>query len=309
PEASLLAHYLHLDERAVRALIGDDRLDDRLSSFCDLNVVSPTLPVIGQELDILRRLPAFANLTRSGGRPVRLLLAGAAEGSKRKAVEVLAEANGRTVLSADLEKYPQWRSEPVETASLLRRELMLTDAVLFLSGLGTSTADEAAARALLGELADYQGVICLASDNGLIAAIAASQGFLSITFPLPRYVARFELWKRLTTETGVIADDYTLSTLANNFRLSTDQIAVAVTTARQRLEWNITNSDDISDSDIRKELLAAARGQTGLELAALTSKVELRYSWPDIVLPDDTRDLLKEICQRVRHRHDVLDRF
>lgn len=307
-EAPLLAYYLRLDERAIRTLLGDDRLDSRLVSFCERTSLSPIRPVLGHESDILRRLPAFASMARNDSRPVRVLFSGPATASQRQAAQAFAETNHSILLTADMERCPAWRTEPVEIASLLKREAMLTDAILFVSGLNPSATEETAARSFVEALTDYPGTIVIASESALLAVIAGSDRFLTIPFALPAYDTRQEMWERLTTEAGIALSTDTLAVLANNFQLAPEQIEAAVKTARQRLEWRITASGNLSAEDIAAEFLAAARGQTGLELAALTSKLKPVNRWPDIVLPEDTIAQLKEICQRVTHSHAVLDR-
>ena len=54
------------------------------------------------------------------------------------------------------------------------------------------------------------------------------------------------------------------------------------------------------------DLFAAARAQSGHDVAALAHKIEPKYVWEDIVLPEDSSAQLREICQRVAHRHRVL---
>jgi SpoVK/Ycf46/Vps4 family AAA+-type ATPase len=54
------------------------------------------------------------------------------------------------------------------------------------------------------------------------------------------------------------------------------------------------------------DLHAACRAQSGRKLGALSRKIEPRYTWPDIILPEDSLAQLREICQRVAQRHRVL---
>jgi AAA+ superfamily predicted ATPase len=307
-EAPLLAHYLRLDERAIGTLIGDDRLDSRLASFCERTLLTPARAAFGGENDILRRLPAFAGLVRNDTRPVRVLFSGPATANKREAAEAFAETNSPILLTANMDRCETWRTEPVEIATLLRREATLTAAVLFISGLNPVAAEETAAKSFLETLNDYPGTIVIASESALLAVLAGSDRFLTIPFALPAYDMRQEMWERLTIDAGIAISPDTLTRLANNFQLAPEQIEAAVNTARQRLEWRITASGTLSEEDMATELLAAARGQTGLELAALTSKLKPVYRWPDIVLPEDTIAQLKEICRRVTYSHAVLER-
>jgi ATP-dependent 26S proteasome regulatory subunit len=306
-EPPLLAQYLRLDERAIRTLLGDDGLDSRLVSFCERGSFPAKRADLGDQSDIVRRLPAFAATAENGGRLVRLLFSGPATSSKREAVEALAAANQMTLLTADMERDAAWRTEPVEIASLLTREATLYDSMLFVSGLKPSTAEEAAAKSFIETLINYPGIIVIASESPLVALLAGSDKFLNVPFTLPDYDIRRAQWQRLATEAGIEVSNDTLSKLSNNFQLAPEQIAAAVDTARQRLEWRITASGKLVANDTATELLAAARGQTGLELAALTSKLKPVYRWQDIVLPEDTLEQLKEICRRVTYSHDVLE--
>ena len=54
------------------------------------------------------------------------------------------------------------------------------------------------------------------------------------------------------------------------------------------------------------ELFAAARKQSGSELAALARKIEPIYGWDDIVLPSDVTAQLRELCLRVAERERVM---
>lgn len=307
-ESPLLAHYLRLDERAIRMLLGDDGLDSRLLSFCERRSSMPARATFGEERDLLRRLPDFAGIAQNDDRAVRLFFSGPSTANKRQAAETLATTNNTILLAADMERCATWRTEPVETAALLKREATLSDSTLFISGLNPSSSEEVPARAFINALLDYSGILVVASESALVAAIIGSDRFLNVPFDVPSYEARREMWKRLTAEAGIAVSNHTLATLSNNFQLAPEEIAAAVNAARQRLEWRLTGQAPLSPQDITTELLAAARGQTGIELAALASQIKPVYRLHDIVLPEDTLEQLKEICQRVTHSHDVIER-
>jgi hypothetical protein len=303
----LLAQYLRLDERAIRALTGDEGLDSRLKPFCERVRLRATPDDLGHQSDIARRLQAFAASASNAGQSVRLLFSGPATSAKRQAAEVLAAQRGRTLLTADLERYAAWRTDPGATASLLAREATLSDAILYVVGLKPNTAQEEAAKSFIETLIHYPGIIAIASESPSSAGIAGDDRFLNIPFSLPDYATRRAIWQRLTVEAGIAADPGTVVMLANNFLLTPEQIAAAVNTARQQLVWRTTATQGLRASDIAEELLAAARRQSGGELTALTSKVELVYRWADLVLAEDSLQQLKEICARVTFGHNVLE--
>src|SRR5262249_3781399 len=59
-EPPLLAHYLRLDERAVCALLGHDRLDSRLAAFCETDPAPTVTSKICKITEVARRLAVLA---------------------------------------------------------------------------------------------------------------------------------------------------------------------------------------------------------------------------------------------------------
>jgi len=302
-EPPLLGHYLRLDERAVRALLGDDGLDARLRGFCERASLSTKPPSLGADGDIARRLPNFVATARSASRPVRLLFTGPATSAKRSAAEALAATEGVPLLSADLERRAGWRQDPAEIALALIREASLSGALLLVSGFAPTGIEDAGVSALVHELCDYAGVLVLASEVAVPGA--APEDFLSVPFSLPDRDARLALWRRTAEDAGVALGDGVRAALANNFILSPEQIGAAVEAARQRLEWRVTAVGTLTPADVETEVLAAARSQTGAELATLTVKRPTSYQWSDLVLPADSIQHLKEICARVANSHRI----
>ena len=118
---------------------------------------------------------------------------------------------------------------------------------------------------------------------------------------------RHAQWQSFVAQARIVPESDTLAALANNFVLAPEEIAAAVDTAQQQLAWQATRGR-LGPDEIARELLGAARRQTGTELAALTSKVSPINNWNDIVLPDEVLGQLKEICTRVTFGHAVLQR-
>jgi hypothetical protein len=84
------------------------------------------------------------------------------------------------------------------------------------------------------------------------------------------------------------------------FRLAPEQIARAATAARLAAA---TRGRPIG----AEELLAGARAQNAAGLERLARRIEPRVGWADLVLPEPTVGLLRELVARVRRRDLVLD--
>jgi hypothetical protein len=302
-EPPLLAHYLKLDESAVRLLLGDDELDPRLSGFCkiEFDVAAPE-PVT----DALRRLPSFVAAMRRQGRAVRLLFSGPSTAARTTAAQAVAAPLRTPLLIADLKRSSSWRADAATVASLVAREAARAAAVLHIEGLD-GAADGAQLHGFLDGITQYDGPVTVACESAMTVAALNGAGFLSVAFPLPDYEARRAYWQNEIAAGGLYADASTISTLANNFLYASEQIGAAVESARQNLEWRTLANQRPSPDDVAEELMRAAREQSGAELASLTAKLRPVYRWSDIVLPQDSLDQLAEICQRVAHSHDVLE--
>jgi SpoVK/Ycf46/Vps4 family AAA+-type ATPase len=124
---------------------------------------------------------------------------------------------------------------------------------------------------------------------------------------MPNFAQRRACWERSLDDVELLLEDEELDILAGRFRLLPGQIAEAVATAANQV--SLQSASDIADTQIDQVLFSAARAQSGQELVRLARKITPHYTWDDIVLPGDQLAQLREICQRVAHRHQVLHRW
>lgn len=296
PEPPLLSRYLDPDESAVRSLLGEDGLDSRLAGFCSVEKCDDSP---GPPSDLQVRLTHFARVAGSQGRPLRLQFAGPSATAKTTAAKEFARSMQRPLLTADLARIPVTRIDVSASGAWIAREALRMEAVVYLQGLDGIT-EPAQRNALLDEFAGYEGPVIVAGES-------AGAPFLTIHFPLPEYDARRTCWQAHISSAGLYADADTVATLANRFLYAAEQVAAAVNTARQNLDWRTTATQRPSPDEVAEELMRAAREQSGNELQALTARLRPVYRWDDIVLPNDLRDQLNEICQRVAYSQDVLE--
>lgn len=304
-EPPLIAHYLRLDERAVRALLDDDALDPRLAAFCTRTAHAPKRAELGAAGDLPRRLPHFVVSARAASRPVRLVFAGPTSDAKCTAARALASAEGAALLAVDLERYPKWRNEPAELAELVLREASLCGALIYIVGLTLDLSDAPAARILVDALSSYTGVVILGAESPPPGA--SSERYLSVEFTLPDLAEREAAWQRSAQSAGLSPSAGMLAGLAQQFVLAPEQIAAAVAAARQNLEWLVTGTGTLSPGDVEQTLLAAARAQTRADLGGLTAKHGSAYRFKDLVLPAEAIAQLQEICTRVAQAQRVLE--
>jgi AAA+ superfamily predicted ATPase len=309
----LLAHNLKLDAQIAAFLLRERSLDARLAGFCRL--IEPTLSLADLPLgeEVKRGLRHLAAQTSESSGPRKLYFRGPRGAGKRRAAEALAAEAGASLLSADLARAISGNGDFADILRLVFREAWLQGAVLYLDNLDALRADGHGAQyeLLLDALADDGGTTIL----GGVEPWVPSRGRLGVTtvpFATLDFAERRQCWLTNLEAVRAPIDTYDLDTLAGRFRLTAGQIAEAVATAANESGWRSATDSahpSLAAKPLGRDLFAAARLQTRHDLAPLAHRMEPVYSWPDIVLPPDELTQLREICQRVAHRHRVLDEW
>jgi SpoVK/Ycf46/Vps4 family AAA+-type ATPase len=305
--APLLSCALKLDEQIVRHLLGDGGEDGRLTSFCSLVRPNQPLDDLPLNADHRQALAALVHEARSARQPLRLLFTGPPDSIKRLVAESLAFEQETNLLTADLSRAPREDADCRQSLRLLCREADLRDAVLFLSGLDGAERSER----VLDVLTTHQGVTVLDCERSIALPVHDPLGLVEVAFPIPDVAQRRE-WTRIAlAPAGVELAGDDVDAFANRFRLTSDRIHGAVVAARNAGRWRAAGlePDACADGVTVDDLFAAARAQSGHELATLARKVEPTYCWDDLVLPEDALAQMDEICRRVEHRHRVLSEW
>ncbi len=113
---------------------------------------------------------------------------------------------------------------------------------------------------------------------------------------------RAGLWKTLIKDIPGEIPDKDLDVLAGQFSLSSGHIVAAASTA---ISHAIQEGRALDISD----LFSAARFHSGQHLVELAQKIEPRYEWSDLVLPETPLSMLQEMVSMVRTRTQVLEEW
>ena len=113
---------------------------------------------------------------------------------------------------------------------------------------------------------------------------------------------RIDLWKTMLDGVTDEMPPQTIEALAGQFMLTTGQIVAAASAAMTRAlqEGRLLQSTD---------LFEAARFHSGHHLAGLAHKIEPRYTWQDLVLPETPITMLRELVGMVKSRPRVLEEW
>ena len=238
--------------------------------------------------------------------------------TQQAGARLLAARAFRPLLMVDLAAVTGGGLPPLQALQLGLRDARLTGAVPCLTGWDvclTSNGGAAGGPAqgsaeggspppdLLTELCAYPDLVIVAGQVAWQAGgIDRDRTVIRIQFEAPSYAERRALWQHFLQQQASQVSDFDLSTLAGQFRLTAGQIRDAVASARDSAAQS---GDEMHSSS----LLAAARAHSNPRLATMARKITPRYTWSDIVLPDDQLTLLREIVATVRARSLVLEEW
>jgi AAA+ superfamily predicted ATPase len=310
----LLAYLLNVDERVAQYLLGSDQVDGRLLPLVR-RAVSPRtwedLILPGGTKERLEHLIGdFVKNRAHDSRPANpseglfLYFHGASGAGKEETAATLCHRlnipllviNSARLLHGDLS---------IETvARLLFREALIQQAALYFDRFDLLLGDDPRVshcrETLLQEIENLSGLIFLAGGVGWEpAGVFQRKKFICVDFPVLSYPLRKELWE--SSLGGLATSSIDLDGLANKFHMSAGQIRNAVNTARNLALWRDPSNACFTSDD----LYSACRSQFHQKLSALAHKIPEKYTWDDIVLPNEQTTQLRELLSYVKHRHLV----
>lgn len=127
---------------------------------------------------------------------------------------------------------------------------------------------------------------------------------IDVAFEATDHSSRVASWKAHLNgdhSGGKISD---LQSIAGLYKFNDGQIRSVVERARLR-SLALTGSADLSES----ELIAGCREESSQNLAELAVKVETRHSWDYLILPEDQKAQLRELCNHMKYRSHVYENW
>jgi SpoVK/Ycf46/Vps4 family AAA+-type ATPase len=305
----LLRRYIKIDERIVNYLHESDEIDSRLLPYASRNRLQIQLKDLVLPQDLKRRLTLLVNGKAKVCRRLILYFQGPYGVAKHSTASALCNKLGINLLSVNLEKLLKIEGANFEKAiGLAGREALLQKAALYFNNFEILLTEEnhSYLEVFFSELKRRQELTFLAGNatwepTDDLHAIP----FLRIKLPPPVNADRVQLWTRSLNGNGSSGTDVDLEALANKFRFTGGQIRDAAITAVNLARWRNPENAAVNMTD----LYTASRLQSNRKLTTLAKKITPHYRWDDIVLPDDRLQLLREICNYVKYRTLVYDKW
>jgi AAA+ superfamily predicted ATPase len=298
-EPTFLSHFLKADIRVVNFLLGLPIMDSRLNGVVTIHYpdqVRPETALAITDRADWDRIAAALPLN-----PVFYFYGTYGAGMVEAALAVCAAA-GQRVVHVDLA-----RLKTLGGADGLERfvKLALRESRLFgcpvILDNWAAMLDERHNVALWlvrAIVAHPEAVFMIGSEAWEPHLMDRERPILRREFATPEVDDRIAFWR---TYLGEPAADPT--EVAIKFRLTGGQIRDAARTARDLAAWRGEAHPTAAD------LYAGARAQSNRKLSNLAQKIEPRYSWKSIILPEDHIQQLHEIVNQVNFAHQVYNKW
>lgn len=297
--------FLRPDPRLVHYVLGDSSLDHRVLPDIRILPASSWEDVVIPE-SLQQRLPKLLRRVMDDGKDHAPILHfhGRSGVGKKTLAHALCVELGKSLAVVDLRSMPKEPEYFRTKIRLIVRESLLLSFVVYFDHLEALDSTENQVPALL------QTLMQEISESGSLAFLGGEKplpelpdhlSIFSAAVPAPDFAARKAIWN--VHLNGSMADNERshIGQLANQFDFTCGQIARAVHLAKQNAIVRDPKNGHLTLAD----LVAGCRMQSQTQIKNLAQKIEPTYTWNDIVLPEDAVAQLREICQRVRHRHRV----
>ncbi|MBX2997526.1 MAG: ATP-binding protein [Caldilineaceae bacterium] len=289
---------LTVDESVLAWLLGSYHPDPRLEECLTLNY-----PEVGEEERLLTAEVWDKVIEAINGQSVASF-----HGSdllvQRTTAQLLAANAELPLLTVDLARAATKGMASVEILRLVLRDARMMGSAIYLHGWDAMMGQLQPPAALLKMLFETTNPLIISSEKEWYAhGVERSDSMLRVAFPKPGYRQRCALWEFYADAAGYeLAPDVHLNVIASQFALESQQIQDAVASARDAAIQRV-------DLIHQRDLITAARVHSSPNLSGLAQKIEPRYEWSDIVLPEDQKAMLQELTQMVRGRGIVMEEW
>jgi len=242
------------------------------------------------------------------------LLQGPTGAGKKAVAEFMCEEMGLSLHPIDLGALAAMEATEADFKAALSRsfrDAILNGSAAYLEGLDLLASDPKSAqyrRALFRSLDDFSGLAFVTTQDAqdpLGLDGRRQMDLFRVEVPSQDYAMRKRIWERHLKdrlgegpdESSVEgADEDLAGQLASKFRFTAGQIDEAVTAAENLAIQD--GREKIAPGDIYE----GCRGQSSRGLSSLARRIEPKYTWEEIILPEDKMRQLREIQVHVRHK-------
>ncbi len=296
----LLSRSIKTDDRIISFLLEKDGIDQRIREFSAIIRPGKSLNdlILTEENKntLIKLIKWHLNIER----PMMFFFHGPYGTGKKTIAEAVCRESGTSLFVVDSKALKG--VESAETLNLILREALLQGASLYFEGFSGLLEKDTGVNMInmVRELDQFPNWVFLSGELPWEpASVLRNHGFISYAVPISSFTLRKLLWEAFLKSD--LREDVDVGALAGKFKFSGGQIRDAIFTARNIARTKKPDEPKLS----MEELYQGCKIQSSRNLSTLAKKIEPHYTWEDIVLPEDTKDQLKEVSGYIKHRGTV----
>ena len=298
-QPTLLRKFLKIDDSVLRLLLEHAPVALALGKY-----QLPQTTIDALEIDAATRTQLhslFDSIDRSGVAKSVVRVVGSARVELQEAAAALCQAQKRSLIALDLTSL----ESDSGNIDCLIRDATLLDASLAVFATDTPDASTEepqhqpqSRKHFCRLLVDYPGPLMLLGPESAFGEMPPGLHIWKIELKSPGFEQRRETWQ---TALAGLAGAPDAGRLADTFRFGGSHIRQAIA-----LSHSLAALRDPSDpTPSMNDLLNAGRALTNTNLRRFATAIQPRYTWADLVLPEDKRQQLEHVAMRVKHRRTV----
>lgn len=308
-KASSLSRVLRLDERIIGFLLDSGRVDDSINAFAEVVIPAGDLPLLLIGQDIQEKIRKYVESNYGGEKEkkksVIFYLYGPSGSGKKLQVKHFCCYFEQPLMIVNLAQVIASDRPFAELVGKIGREAIIQQVVLCFQNFNVLLSGEDVSRKRLNELLEeirtFSGIVFLLADcYWKPTTFMTDNYFIDIEFSILPDYERKQLWEHLG-KGYVVNDEVDWGTMANKFRFTPGQIQNALETAQNMASWHSIENGRIG----KEELYKACYAQVHHSLGKKSTRVELKYTWNDIILPPEQKEQLANACNQIKYRHIV----
>ncbi|HSN24660.1 MAG TPA: ATP-binding protein [Kofleriaceae bacterium] len=235
-----------------------------------------------------------------------VVIEGPAASGRRTAVALAAANTARSVIAIDVTRVAPGALDATLSAQI--RECMLEDALPVIAEVDELMAREGeiatGLRAVARAIEEAPGPIAVTSRMPGLNLGIAGRRVVRVRWPVPAVASRRELWLDALGEDAKDLPHDELDEVALRYRLGAGGITGGAAAARALREARDPTSK-LTLHDVQEGI----RNNIAERLGDLATRVEIHQTWDDLVLPTDTLDDVNALIARVKHAHQVYEKW
>lgn len=287
-----------MDERILNYLLGYTLIDKRLEEYVRAIEGEGSLPEDLKSIkDILLGITRALDTAIAEGSQLPLIqLSGSSIDLKQQILLTALKRAGFSLYELPTLLMPQDSLDLQKFYLLWEREAALCDRILLINCDSIGKDDTQQLNTLGKFLAALEAPVVISSRENLPLS-----GRYGINFEIPHLSnpEQYRLWEMFLGEHASMIPQQLESVVAN-FQLTPLEI-----------KSTVNNSLAMADSyeQLSKNLWSTCRARARPKLDELAKRIEPSAGWSDLILPDDRKEMLREMVAQVKHRTQVFERW